>query len=334
MTSVVSMNYREALNAALHRACAQWPEVLVYGEDVALPGGVFGVTRGLRKAFGDRVFDTPISESAILGSAIGASLFGRRPVVEIMWADFFLVALDQLVNQAANVRYVSRGRLSAPLVVRTQQGTQPGACAQHSQSLEALFVHVPGLLVCMPATAQDAYDLLLASIASDDPVVFIENRNLYNGPRLDVEVGGPVPPIGGGVLRREGDAVTVVTWGATLHPVLEAAQTLCGAGVEVDVIDARWLSPFDIDLVLSSVAKTGRLAVVHEANRTGGFGAEVVAQVVESGASLMAPPLRIALPDTRVPAAPSLLSALLPTPERIAGQVQALLVPRQPTPAR
>ena len=173
------LTYAEAANAALRRALAERQECIVFGEDVALPGGVFGVTKGLHRAYGDRVLDTPISETAMLGAAVGAALMGMRPVVEIMWMDFALVALDQIVNQAANARYVSRGGLSAPLTIRTQQGSQPGACAQHSQSLEALLTHVPGIRVCLPATAQDAYDLLLAAIWCDDPVVVIENRNLY-----------------------------------------------------------------------------------------------------------------------------------------------------------
>jgi pyruvate/2-oxoglutarate/acetoin dehydrogenase E1 component len=159
-----AVTFGKSVNLALRRALTDTPETIFYGEDVAIPGGVFGVTRGLHKEFGNRVFDTPISESAILGSAVGAALVGMRPIVEVMWADFTLVALDQLVNQAANVRYLSRGRLKAALTVRTQQGTGPGACAQHSQSLETLMAHIPGLQVCMPATVQDAYDLLLTSI--------------------------------------------------------------------------------------------------------------------------------------------------------------------------
>jgi pyruvate/2-oxoglutarate/acetoin dehydrogenase E1 component len=318
------LNYREAVNAALFRACRDWPEVLIYGEDVARPGGVFGVTKGLRDAFGDRIFDTPISESAILGSAVGAALMGRRPIVEIMWADFSLVALDQLFNQAANVRHVSRGRLAAPMVVRTQQGTQHGACAQHSQSLEALFLHVPGLRLCMPATPQDAYDLLLSSVLCDDPVIFVENRNLYVGERCPVVLDGPVASIGGGAIRRSGDALTVVTWGEMLHKVREAAEALAAEGIGVEVVDARWLNPFDMALVRRSVEHTGRLAVVHEANRTGGFGAEVLAKVVESGIKLAAPPRRVAFPDTRVPAAPSLLDALLPSSATISHELRAL----------
>jgi pyruvate dehydrogenase E1 component beta subunit len=284
---------------------------------------VFGVTKGLLVEFGDRIFDTPISESAILGSAVGAAMMGLRPVVEVMWADFSLVALDQMVNQAANARYVSRGTLQVPLVMRTQQGALPGACAQHSQSLEAIFCHIPGLRVAVPATAQDAYDLLLASIACDDPVVFIEHRALYNGPREKVVVGGPVPAMGGAVIRVEGDDVTVVTWGTMVHSVLAASQQLSVSGIGTEVVDLRWLNPFDSDLVVASVKKTGRLVIVHEANRTGGFGAEVIARVAESAAPLRSPPRRLGLPDTRIPAAPILLDALIPSVESIVAEVQS-----------
>jgi pyruvate/2-oxoglutarate/acetoin dehydrogenase E1 component len=242
---------------------------------------------------------------------------GRRPIVEIMWADFSLVALDQLVNQAANIRYVSQGRLTAPITVRTQQGTAPGACAQHSQCLEAIFLHVPGLRVAMPATPQDAYDVLLSSVACEDPVIVIENRTLYSGLRTDVICDGQIQPIGGAVKRRDGSDVTVVTWGAMQAVVLDAAERLAVDGVELDIIDLRWLNPCDTDAILESTAKTGRLMVVHEANRTGGFGAEIVARTAEAGLTLSSPPVRLGLDDVRVPAAPSLLAAVVPGVEQV-----------------
>lgn len=320
------LNYVEAVTAALGRALEEWPEVIVYGEDLGEPGGVFGQSRGLRARFGRRVFDTPISESAILGSAVGASLFGYRPVVEVMWSDFVLVALDQLVNQAANVRYASNGQLSAPITVRMQQGALPGSCAQHSQCLEAFFAHVPGLRVGLPATPQDAHDLLLSAIGCDDPVIVVEQRGLYRGPREPVQTAAPISPVGGACVRRRGDDITIVSWSGMILRALDAAGRLEPLGISAEVIDARWLSPFDLDTVVDSVAKTGRLIIVHEANEFGGFGAEVAASVQRAAFfELDAPIVRIGLPDVRVPAAPSLQAALIPSAERITAEVQDLM---------
>lgn len=321
------ITYAQAINAALRRALAEDPKTLLFGEDVALPGGVHGVTRRLRREFGDRVFDTPISESAILGGAVGAAMMGLRPIVEIMWADFAFVAFDQLINQAANVRYVSRGRLKAPMTIRTQQGATPGSCAQHSQCVEALFAHIPGLRVCLPATPQDAYDLLLAAIECDDPVVVIESRALYHSLKDTVDLDAPRSPIGGARIVRPGSDISVVTWGPMLHTVLEAAHALEEDGIDIEVIDARWLNPFDTDTVTESVSRTGRLAVVHEANLTGGFGAEIVARVVERGVPLSAPPLRVATDDLRIPAAPGLQRAAIPGSDLVADRLLSLLKP-------
>lgn len=316
MPETRKLSYAEAANAALRRALTDLPEVIVYGEDVAKPGGVFGVTKGLHRDYGNRVFDTPISESAILGSAIGAAQFGLRPVVEIMWADFLFVAFDQIVNQAANVRYVSNGRLAAPMTVRMQQGAMAGACAQHSQSIEALIAHVPGIRLCMPATPQDAFDLLLSAINCDDPTVVIENRNLYHGVRTEVRLDGPVQDIGSASIRRPGHDVTLVSW--------DAAREMELAGVDVEVIDLRWLNPVDWDTVSSSVARTGRLVVAHEANTTGGFGAEICTRMAEQGV-LRAAPRRVGLPDTRIPASSALLGSLLPDVPRIMDAIGATM---------
>jgi len=320
-----TMSYVAAVNAALKRALAERPEVIVYGEDIGDPGGVFGQTKGLRTEFGARVFDTPISESAILGSAIGAAMFHMRPVVEIMWSDFVLVALDQLVNQAANVRYINQGRIGAPITVRMQQGMVPGSCAQHSQCLEAIFGHIPGIRVCLPSTPQDAYNLLLAAIWSDDPVVVIEQRRLYATKGL-VSTEGDVWPIGGAEVRRSGTDVTVITWSGMLHPVLEAADVLASEGISAEVIDLRWLDPLDIATAAASVARTSKVAIVHEANVTGGFGAEVAARITsEVFHDLDAPPLRIGLPDLRVPAAPGLQAAVFPDVQSIAAELRRLV---------
>jgi acetoin:2,6-dichlorophenolindophenol oxidoreductase subunit beta len=317
MPDTVKLNYGGAVNAALARSLEDYPEAILYGEDVALPGGVFGVTRGLRKAFGTRVFDTPISETAMLGAAVGAAMMGRRPIVEIMWMDFMFVAFDQIVNQASNVRYVSEGRLTAPLTIRTQQGNGPGACAQHSQNLEALLLHVPGIRVAISSTPQDAYDVLRSAIACDDPVVVIENRTLYAGAKAEVQVGGAPAPIGGHRVRRTGADVTVVTWGAITSRVLATVERLAEEGVDAEVIEGVWLNPFDHEAVAASVARTGRLVVAHEANTTGGFGAEVVARVVESGVALKSPPRRVGARDSRIPAAVDLAAVVLPQDDDI-----------------
>jgi len=318
------MAFGLAVNAALQRAMSERDNVIVYGEDVAKPGGVFGVTRYLEKNFGEeRVFDTPISEAAILGCAVGASLRGLRPVAEIMWMDFMLVALDQLVNQAANVRYLSRGRSSAPLVIRTQQGAAPGSCAQHAQSLEALLAHIPGLKVGMPSTPHDAYQMTLAAIDDDDPVILIESRLIYRTQGF-VDQQAPRETVGGARLLRQGRDALIVTWGRFSQHCLEAAQTLSKEGIEVGVLDLRWLSPLDFQTVSDQIpGHDGRVVIVHEANRTGGFGAEVAARIGEECLHcLKAPVRRVASPDVVMPASPALQQALLPSISSIAEAVR------------
>ena len=315
---VKEVTYIQAVNEALRWALAEYPEAVVFGEDVGLPGGPYAASKGLRKEFGERVFDTPISESAIIGAAVGAAMRGLRPIVEIMFADFFLVALDQVVNQAANVRYVSRGRFTAPLTIRSQQAATPGACAQHSQSLEAIFCHVPGLRVCLPGTPQDAFELLRAAIASDDPVVVLESRALYQTSG-EVPLDGPVEQVGGARVVRAGRDVTLASWGRTVGEARAAADTVATEGLDVEVIDLRWLSPLDFEAVAASVGRTSRLVVAHEANLTGGFGAEIAARAAkECFWALDAPIERVALPDTRIPAAPVLQQALVPGADSIA----------------
>lgn len=312
----VELSYAKAVNAALRRALAEHDNAVLYGEDVGKPGGVFGVTKDLQRDFGAaRVFDTPISETAMLGAAVGAAMCGIRPIVEIMWIDFSLVAMDQIVNQAANVRYVSAGRLKAPLTIRTQQGALPGSCAQHSQNLEAMYAHVPGLRVGMPATPQDAYDMLLAAIASDDPTLVIENRGLYHGAAEPVRIDGPIQRPYGARTVRAGKNFTILSWGAMIHRVAQAAEKLEREdGIDVEVIDARWISPFDWEAVRASVKKTGHLLIVHEANVTGGFGAEIAARIhQELFHDLATPVQRLGVPDVRMPAAPHLQDALIPT---------------------
>jgi 2-oxoisovalerate dehydrogenase E1 component len=314
----VELTYQKAVNQALRTELAERPELLVYGEDVGDAGGIFGISRGLQEEFGPgRVFDTPIAESAILGSAVGAAMAGMRPVVEIMWGDFLLVALDQLVNQAANVRYVSRGALQAPLVVRTQQGVTPGSCAQHSQSLEAMLAHIPGLKVGLPATAGDAYAMLRAAIADPDPCLLFEARSLYQV-KGAVRPDAPVEPAAGARLRRDGGDVAIISWGTMVAPALEAAEQLAGHGVEAAVLDLRWLCPLDLDAIADVTAGCGRILVAHEANVTGGFGAELSARIQEQHFdALDAPVMRLGAPDVRIPAAPSLQRALIPDADAI-----------------
>jgi 2-oxoisovalerate dehydrogenase E1 component len=321
------LTYQRAINAALKQELSARPEVVVYGEDVGFAGGIFGVSRGLQKEFGSqRVFDTPIAEAAILGSAVGAAMEGLRPVVEIMWADFVFVALDQIVNQAANVRYINSSRLTAPLTIRMQQGVTPGACAQHSQSIEAILAHIPGIKVGLPATPHDAYQMTLAAIEDPDPTVLIEFRSLYQTTG-DVVLGGPIEPASGARRYGTGSDLAIITWGSMLHTVLDAADTLRAEGIDASVLDLRWLNPIDDAAISQLVADTvGRVMVVHEANTTGGFGAEIAARVTERHfARLTAPVVRIGTPDTRMPSAPSLQGALLPNATTIAAAARRLV---------
>jgi 2-oxoisovalerate dehydrogenase E1 component len=322
-----TMTYIRAVNQALRRELETRPNVLVYGEDVGKAGGIFGAARQLQKEFGQhRVFDTPISESAILGSAVGAAMAGMKPIIEIMWADFMLVALDQLVNQAANIRYVTGGEVGAPFVVRTQQGVTPGSCAQHSQSLEALLLHIPGLRVALPATPQDAYSILRAAVAAADPCIVIEARALYQTSGL-VSLSDRVEPIGFSRLRRAGSDAAILTWGTMVHTSLQAAEKLQEEGLCVGVLDLRWLSPLDEDAIMDvAIAASGRVVIVHEANLTAGFGAEIASRLHERlGRDLSLQVSRVASPDTRMPAAPMLQRRLLPDVSRIAGAVRALM---------
>ena len=324
------VSYIQAVNEALSRELAARPEVLVYGEDIGQAGGIFGAARGLQKKYGpERVFDTPISESAILGSAVGAALMGMKPIVEIMWADFMLVALDQIINQAANVRYITQGRACVPMVVRTQQGATPGSCAQHSQSLEALLAHIPGLRIAVPATPQDAYDMLRTAVAIPDPCIVFESRSLYQTTD-EVQFSDELKPMGRSILRRGGRDAAIITWGPSVHVALEASARLAERGLDVAVLDLRWLCPLDEDGLRSAVRESaGHAIVLHEANRTGGFGAEIVARLHELlGTELDLNIVRVATPDMRIPAAPILQRALLPTADKVVDAVERLLVKR------
>jgi 2-oxoisovalerate dehydrogenase E1 component len=325
------MTYIAAVNEALRAELASDPLTVLYGEDVGKAGGIFGGSKNLHRDFGGkRVFDTPIAESAILGSAVGAAINGLKPIVEIMWADFMLVAFDQLVNQAANVRYITGGKTSVPMVMRTQQGATPGSCAQHSQCLEAMLAHVPGLKVCLAATPQDAYDLIREAAADPDPCMVIEARGLYPT-KGEVVIGGTVQATGKARVHRTGSDVAIVTWGAMLHQALTAAQTLANEGIDAAVLDLRWLNPLD-EKTLESVVRAadGKAVVVHEAVRTGGFGAEIATRITEIFEGSRVAVKRLATPDVRMPAAPHLQAVLLPNAETIAAQARALVKEHQP----
>jgi len=322
-----TVSYIQAINEALSRELAARPEVLLYGEDVGFAGGIFGASRGLQKTYGaERVFDTPISESAILGSAVGAAVMGMKPIVEIMWADFMLVALDQIINQAANVRYITGGRSCVPIVVRTQQGATPGSCAQHSQSLEALLAHIPGLRIAIPATPQDAYDILRTATATPDPCIVFESRALYQTTGA-VRYTDEIEPIGKSRLHKTGRDAVIVTWGTMLSVALEAAAKLSDEDLDIGVLDLRWLCPLDSKGLRAAVKSAGgRVLVLHEANQTGGFGAEIVARLHELfDGDLPISAVRLATPDVRMPAAPILQRALLPNVDKVVTEVRQLL---------
>ncbi|MDQ2966110.1 MAG: alpha-ketoacid dehydrogenase subunit beta [Chloroflexota bacterium] len=310
--------YSEALRDALRLEMQRDPRILVMGEDIAEHGGAFQVTAGLLAEFGpDRIRQTPISEIGIVGAGVGAALTGLRPVVELMYIDFSGLAIDQIVNQAAQNRFMFGGQARVPLVVRTQGGSGRGNAAQHSKSLEAWFTHVAGLKVVMPATPADAKGLLTAAIRDDDPVMFIEHKLLYRtkGPVPDGEY---VVPLGKADVKREGSDLTIVTWSREVLFALEAAATLAAEGVDAEVIDLRTLVPLDRAAILASVRKTRRLLVVHEAIKRGGYGGEIAALVAEEAFDdLDAPPRRLAGVETPIPYAAHLERGVIPQVEDI-----------------
>jgi acetoin:2,6-dichlorophenolindophenol oxidoreductase subunit beta len=322
---VTQTTYLQAINGALARAMRDDPRVLVVGEDVA-EGGPWGATAGLAEEFGvERVRNTPISEAAICGIAIGAAQSGLRPVVEIMFVDFVTLALDQLVNQAAKAHFMSGGQLSVPLVVRTQGGAGQRGGAQHSQSLEAWLTHVPGLKVVMPSTAADAAELLASAIADPNPVVFIENKTLYFR-REHVQERPEAVPLGSASVVRRGRDVTVVALSRLVGEALAAADELAADGIEVEVIDPRTLVPLDLESIVESVTRTHRLVVAHEAVLHGGFGAEIAAQVQAAAFDeLDAPVARVGAPFAPVPFAPPLEDAYVPSRREVLDAIRATL---------
>jgi 2-oxoisovalerate dehydrogenase E1 component beta subunit len=321
------LSYLEAIREALVEEMRRDSKVFVLGEDVGAYGGAFGVTQGLFEEFGEaRVVDTPISESAIVGISIGAALRGYRPVAEMQFADFISCAFDQIVNQAATLRYRYGGRSSVPIVVRAPSGGNVGGGLYHSQNPEAWFVHRPGLKVVAPSTAYDAKGLLKAAIRDENPVIYFEHKYLYRRAKGPVPEGDDIVPIGAAATRRAGDAATLLTYGAMVTPSLEAADRLSKEGVEVEVIDLRTLWPYDKPAIFTSVEKTSRAMIVHEDVKTLGIGAELSAVITEERFdSLDAPVMRVTYPDTHPPFSHVLESANLPNADTIADALRRLV---------
>jgi acetoin:2,6-dichlorophenolindophenol oxidoreductase subunit beta len=319
------IRYADALNEALIEEMARDDRVFVIGEDVDLYGGVFKLTRHLVERFGPhRVVGTPISEEGFVGMAVGAAMTGLRPVVEIMYMDFIMLAMDQIVNQMAKLRYMSGGQFPMPVTIRAQAGAGTAEAAQHSQSLEAWFNHVPGIKVLMPATVYDAKGLLKSAIRDDNPVIIIENRVLFYSFE-DVPEGEWLVPLGKADLARAGKDVTVVATGYTRRKALAAAERLDGE-VSVEVIDPRTIQPLDLETIVNSVRKTGRLLVVHEAPACGGIGAEIVRRVVlEAFHYLDAPPRVLGGANLPIPFSPQLEQACLPQEETIISAIRELI---------
>jgi pyruvate dehydrogenase E1 component beta subunit len=327
---VREITYLEAIREAISQEMRNNPDVFMMGEDIGIYGGAFGVSRGLVEEFGpERIRDTPISESALAGSAVGAAMTGMRPIIELQFSDFITIAMDQLVNQGAKIRYMFGGKARVPMVVRTPGGSGTGAAAQHSQSLEAWMAHIPGLKVVQPSTAYDAKGLLKAAIDDDNPVIFYEHKLLYR-------TKGQVPeepyaiPLGKADIKREGADITVIATSIMVHRALKAAETLSGEGISVEVLDPRTLVPLDVESIVRSVKKTGRVLIVHEAVKRGGIGAEIAGVIAESEAFdyLDAPIRRLGGAAVPIPYNPVLEKAAVPQEEDIVRAVRELVQKR------
>lgn len=321
-----TITYAKATLEALVEEMDRDTSVFLMGEDIAKQGGVFGQFAGLSDRFGrTRVRDTPISEAAIVGSAVGAALTGSRPVVDIHFADFVTCAMDELVNQAAKMRYMFGGQVSLPLVIRAPEGAINSAGPQHSQSLEAWFCHTPGWRVVSPSNAADAKGLLKSAIRSNDPVMYLEHKALY-ARKGQVPEGDVLVPIGEARVVQTGHDITIVSWSLSVERCLQAAEQLASDGISADVIDMRTLAPLDIPTIIASARRTRRVLVVHEGVMTGGLGAEIAARVNdELFGHLLAPVRRVANPDVPVAFAPSLERAIIPQADRVVAAVKGLL---------
>ncbi|MDN5351596.1 MAG: acetoin:2,6-dichlorophenolindophenol oxidoreductase subunit beta [Clostridiales bacterium] len=317
-----TMTYGEAIREGMRMKMQEDPNVYILGEDVGAFGGCFGVTAGLFDEFGpDRVRDTPISEGVIIGCAVGSSATGLRPIAELMFIDFLTVGMDQLVNQAAKMRYMFGGKINVPMVVRLPGGAGVQAAAQHSQSLEAWLTHVPGLKVVFPSTPQDALGLMLSAVEDDNPVMYVEHKALY---ALKGEVNDIKPiPLGVGDIKREGNDLTIIATGKMVHEALAAAETLAKEGYDVEVLDPRTLFPLDKDLIRQSVEKTHKVLIATEETKRGGYGGEISAIISEEMFdSLDAPIVRIGALDTPIPFSPMLESYVIPNAKDIVHAVK------------
>jgi pyruvate/2-oxoglutarate/acetoin dehydrogenase E1 component len=319
------MTFRDAINGALDHALGSDPTVMLFGEDIGQLGGAFQVTKGLWDKYGSkRVKNTPISEAAIIGTAIGSACVGLKPIAEIMFCDFLYVGMDQIVNQMAKMKYMFGGKAVLPIVIRTTVGAGLSAAAQHSQSNEAMFMHVSGLKIVFPSTPRDARGLLFSAIQDPNPVLFLEHRMLY-------DIQGEVPekpyaiPLGVADVKRQGTDLTVVATGIMVHKALQAAQILAEEGLSLEVIDPRSLNPLDMQTIIESVKKTSKALVVHEAPKTCGMGAEIVSLIVEQGFDYLdSPVLRVCGKDTPIPFSPVLESFVLPQVDDIVGAAKRL----------
>nr|WP_272942720.1 alpha-ketoacid dehydrogenase subunit beta [Bacillus xiamenensis] len=313
-TTVREISYLEAVREAMSQEMRENQDVFILGEDIGVYGGAFGVTRGMIEEFGpERVRNTPISEAAIAGGAVGAALTGMRPILELQFSDFITIAMDQLVNQAAKTRYMFGGKGKVPLVVRTPAGSGTGAAAQHSQSLEAWMAHIPGLKVVQPSTAYDAKGLLKAAMDDDNPVIFYEHKLLYKTISEVPEEQYSIP-LGKADVKRSGKDVTIVATAIMVHKALEAAKELEAEGIDVEIIDPRTLVPLDEETIIESVKKTGKCIVVHEAVKRGGYGGEIASMIAESDAFdyLDAPIKRLGGLPVPIPYNPTLEKAVIP----------------------
>ena len=316
----------EAIREAIAEEMERDRNVFMIGEDIGQFGGALGQTKGLFDRFGDeRILDTPISEAAIVGAAVGASMLGMRPIADIMFTDFSTLAMDQIINQAAKARYMSGGKVSVPVVIKMQSGAGRGKAAQHSQSFEAIYSHIPGLKVVMPSTPYDAKGLFKTAIRDNDPVVYMEHGSLYG-------IKGQIPeedytiPMGAGDIKREGKDISIITYSYMVHKALAAAEILEADGIDAEIVDLRTLRPMDTEIIIDSVKKTHRVVVLHEACITGGIGGEIVAKIAENVFDYIDAPIkRVGIPDVPIPYAKSLEDTIVPTKEKLIACIKAVM---------